>query len=133
MTTGAVTGVNCSLAVEGDVLAGQLNVSLSVAQDMIDASSRDSSRWGESLPGRKKWSISLDALYIYNDIAEKVIRNHMVNGSPDTITVILTMPDGATFSGECIVSSFEIAAPENDMMKFTATLEGTDALAISVS
>jgi predicted secreted protein len=100
---------------------------------MIDSSSRDSSQWGESLPGKKKWSVSLDALYIYNDIAEKVIRNHTISGSPATITVIVTMPDGATYTGECVVGNFEIAAPYDDVMKFTATLEGTDALALSVS
>jgi predicted secreted protein len=133
MTTGAVTGANCTLACEGDILGGQLNLSLDVTQEAIDASSRDSSRWGESLPGTKKWSISLDAVYIYNDVAKKVIQDHILTGSPATISVIITMPDSATYTGECMVSAFNLAAPYNDMLKMTATLDGTDALLASVS
>jgi len=133
MTTGATTGATCTLACEGDILGGQRDLALNVAQEMIDASSRDSSRWGESLPGTKKWTITLSALFIYNDVAKKVIQDHILTGSPATISVIITTPDGSTYTGECIVSSFDIAAPYNDVMMMSATLEGSDALLASVS
>lgn len=133
MTTGSVIGLNMTLTCEGDVLGGQRSVTLNLTQATVDMSSATGSRWDEYEVGRRSWSIDFDALYIYNDVAKKVLMNHFTNASPATITVIVTMPDSATYTGEAILTSFTLTGPFEDALTATGTLVGTDALTASTS
>jgi predicted secreted protein len=122
-----------TLSCEGDILGGARSVALNFAQETIDVTSRDSSKWGEFLASRRTWTIDFDALSIYTDIAKKVLVNHYTAGSPATITVIVTMPDGITYTGEAILTSFTFNGPFEDALTATGTLQGTDALVASAS
>lgn len=133
MTTGAVTGLNMTLSCEGDVLGGQRSVSVNFAQGTIDVSSRDSARWGEYLAGRRDWTIDFEALYIYDDVAKRVLQNHFTAGSPATISIIVTMPDGITYTGEAILTSLNFNGPFEDALTASGSLQGTDALTPSAS
>jgi len=133
MTTDAVSGANMTLTAEGDVLAGARTITLSFSQATIDATSADSSRAGEYLVGRRDYTIDVDALYIYNDVAKKVLQNHICNASPAQVTCIVTMPDGATYTGEGIVTSLVYTGPYEDSLTATASITITDGLTCSTS
>lgn len=133
MTTSSVSGQGMTLTCEGDVLGGARSVTLSWAQATIDTTSADSSWWGEYIPGRRDVTIDVDALYIYTDIAKKVLQNHVCNQLPVTITCIVTMPDGATFTGEGIVTSLVYTGPHEDALTAAATIQITDGLTCSTS
>jgi predicted secreted protein len=133
MTTGAVTGLNMTLSVGGDILGGQRSVSVNFAQATIDVTSRDSSRKGEYLAGRRDVTIDFDALYIYTDIAKKVLVNHFTSASPATLTCIVTMPDGITYTGTGNLTSFTLNGPFEDALTASGSIQITDGITASAS
>lgn len=129
----AVSGQNMTLTVEGDVLAGARSFTLSFSQATIDVTSADSGREGEYLAGRRDYTIDVDALYIYDDVGKKVLQDHIVSGSPSTVTCIITMPDGNTYTGEGIVTALTYTGPFEDALTATATIQITGGLTASSS
>lgn len=133
MTTNSASGLTMTLTAEGDVLGGAKSITLSFSQATIDVTSADSAREGEYLAGRRDYTIDVDALYIYNDVAKKVLQAHIVDGTPATVTVIVTMPDSATYTGEGIVTSLVYTGPFEDAVTATASIQITDGLTASTS
>ena len=133
MTTNSVSGLTMTLTAEGDVLAGAKSVSISFTQAEIDVTSADSGREGEYLAGRRDYTIDVDALFIYNDVAKKVLQAHVIDGSPATVTCIVTMPDGAAYTGEGIVTSLNYSGPFEDALGMSASIKITDGLTASTS
>jgi predicted secreted protein len=133
MTTNSVSGLTMTLTAEGDVLAGAKNISITFTQSEIDVTSADSSRKGEYLGGRRDVVIDVDALYIYNDVAKKVLQNHLLQASPATVTCIITMPDGASYTGEGIVTSLSYSGPYEDALGMAASIKITDGITESTS
>jgi predicted secreted protein len=133
MTTAAVTGKSMTLSVEGDLMSEARSFALHFAQNTIDVTSKDSDDWGDFLAGRKEWSIDFEGMFIYNDVAKKVLCNHFIDGTPTTITCIITMPDTSTFSGECVLESMDFDGPAEEALTISGSLKGRGALAHSVS
>jgi len=133
MTTAAVTGKNMSLSIEGDLMAEAQSFALHFAQSSIDVTSKDSDNWGDFLQGRKEWSIDFSGLYIYNDVAKKCLQDHFILGTPASLTVIITMPDGATFSGEAVLESMDYEGPTEEALTISGSLKGRATLTASVS
>ena len=133
MASSAVKGKNMTVSIEGDPIGESQDFTLRFTISQIDVTSRDSDSWGDYLTGRKEWSIDFSGLYIYNDIAQKVFRNHVISDSPSDIDVIITMPDNATFSGKAILTTFEYAAPHEGALTISGTLQGRGAITPSTS
>jgi predicted secreted protein len=119
--------------VEGDAIAGFRTFTLSINQATIDATSADSSRWDELIVGRRSAVLDIDVLYIYDDIAQKVLDEHINEGSPAAVTVVLTMPDGRTYTGEGIVTSLTYNIPYEDVVTAAASISITDGLTTTTS
>ena len=133
MTTNAASGLTVTLTVESTPLGAATNYTLTLSQGTIDATSDDSSRWGEYLVGRRDWSIDSDFLYIYTDTAATYLEEHLTGATPALVTVVLTMPDGRTYSGDGIVTSFVITSGFEETIKASISIQGTDALTTSTS
>jgi TP901-1 family phage major tail protein len=133
MATAAVTGKNMTLSIEGDLMAEAQSFALHFSQASIDVTSKDSDNWGDFLAGRKEWSIDFSGLYIYNDVAKKCLQDHFVLGTPATLTVIVTMPDSATFSGEAVLESMDYEGPAEEALTISGSLKGRGTLTASVS
>ena len=132
-TTGK-EGILMTLSVEGAAVGESQNFNLTLNQEVADLTNRDSARWRQLLPTTRSWSISGDGLYIYTDPGKKVLIDHWETRTPTTITAIVTLADGAfTAQGEAILTSFNWAGPYGDAATITFTLEGTEALDISIS
>jgi predicted secreted protein len=129
----AVKGQLMTLSVEDDLLAESRSFSLHFTQGSIDVTSRDNNAWADFLVGRRDWSIDFDGLYIYDDVAQKVLRSHFTDQSPAALTCIITMPDGATFTGEAILESMDYVGPYDDALTFSGSLKGQGAITASVS
>lgn len=132
MTTAAISGQALTLSIGGDLLAGSRNFSISFSQATIDTTSRDDAFQGAYIAGRRDITIDVDALYVYSDVAKKILLTNVNSGSP-AISAVLTMPDGATFTGSVIVTSLALAAPAEDAVTYTASLQVNGALTISAS
>jgi predicted secreted protein len=133
MTTNAVTGKNMTLSVEGDLMAEATSFSLHFSQAQIDVTSKDSNLWGDFLGGRKEWTVDFSGMYIYNDVAKKCIQAHFIDGTPATLTLIITMPDGATFTGEAVMESMDYEGPAEEALTISGSLKGQGALTASAS
>jgi len=133
MTTAAVTGKNMTLSVEGDLMAEAQSFALHFAQSLIDVTSKDSDSWGDFLGGRKEWTVDFSGLYIYNDVAKRAIQAHFITGTPATLTLIITMPDGQTFTGEAVMESMDYEGPAEEALTLSGSLKGQGVLTPSVS
>lgn len=139
MTTNAVTGKSMTLSVEGDLLAEAQSFSFHFAQAQIDVTSKDSDNWGDYLAGRKEWSIDFSGLYIYNDYGQRALKNHalaytaLVPIALPHLHLILTMPDGQTFTGEAILESLDYEGPAEEALTYSGSLKGAGALVPSAS
>lgn len=138
MTTGAVSGQSITLSVDGDLLAGSKNYSLSFNQATIDVTSRDDTFQAAMLAGRRDWTIDIDALYVYTDVAKKFLTMNVNQGlagatTDASVAVIITTAAAVTYTGAAIVTSFALAMPAEDAVTYTCSLQGTGALTMSAS
>ena len=134
MSTSAVAGYSMSLTVEGAAIAENRNFTLTMNQATIDVTSRDSSYWRELIRSTRDWSIDGEGLYIYNDVAKRILQYHYSNRSPASLTVVLTLADGTiTVSGEAIMTSLTYPGPFEDAATVSFTLQGTSTFTPSAS
>ena len=133
MTTAAVLGKLMTLSIEGDLMAENQSFALHFAGTSVDVTSKDSDSWGDFIQGRKEWSIDFNGMYVYNDIAKKALQAHFIDGSPASLTVIVTMPDGATYRGEAVLESMDYDGPAEEALTISGSLKGRGALTASVS
>jgi predicted secreted protein len=133
MTTAAITGQAISLTIGGDAVAGSTSFSLSLNKATVDVTSRDDAFQAAFLNGRRDWTIDIDALYVYTDVAKKILWTEANSGTPASVSAVITMPDGATLTGTVLVTSFSLAMPAEDAVTYTCSLQGTGALTISAS
>ena len=133
MTTNAISGQGISLYIGGDLVAGSKAFAISFSEATIDVTSRDDAFQGAFLPGRRDWKLDIDALYVYTDVAKKIMLTGVNSGTLQPVTVLLTMPDGATFAGSATITSLALAMPDESVVTYKASLQGTGALTISVS
>jgi predicted secreted protein len=122
-----------TLSVEGDLMAEATSFALHFSQAQIDVTSKDSNLWGDFLGGRKEWTVDFSGMYIYNDVAKKCIQAHFIDGSPATLTLIITMPDSATYTGEAVLVSMDYEGPAEEALTISGSLKGQGALTASVS
>ena len=133
MASSAVKGSLMTISLEGDALAECRNLVLHFAQQSIDVTSRDNNTWEDFITGRRGWTIDFEGMYIYSDVAYKVLQNHFTDQTPTAITVIVTMPDAKTFTGEAILESMDLNAPYDDVLSISGTLKGQGSLTESTS
>jgi TP901-1 family phage major tail protein len=128
-----------TLSIEGDFIAEAQSFALHFAQSQIDVTSKDSDNWGDFLAGRKEWSIDFSGLYIYNDYAQRALKNHalaytsLVPIALPHLHVIITMPDSQTFTGEAILESLDYEGPAEEALTYSGSLKGAGALVPSAS
>jgi len=133
--TAGKSGMLCTLAFQGGhLVAESQNFSLKLGQEIIDLTNRDSNYWRQIIASKRAWSISGDGLYIYNDIALKVLVAHWEQRLPATIDVYFTFADGTKAAvGDAILTDLTFPNPHDAAATISFTLEGTEALAISIS
>jgi len=127
----AVSGVNFTLSADGEVLAGQRNVTLNLSMDLIDITSRDSSWWMNHLAGLRSWTIDFDALYMEDDTAEQSIEAMYFDHQ--SAAIIITTPAANTYSGTCFLTSYSFEGPYSAESTASGTLNGSGELESTAS
>lgn len=128
-----ISGHSMSVSIGGNTVAGSKSFSVSFSQATIDVTTRDENFQGSFVAGRRGATIDIDTLYIYNNVAKKVILDHVNAATAATVAVIVTMPDGGLFTGTGIVTSFNITGPDEAALTAKASIQITGALTASVS
>lgn len=107
-------------------IAGQRGAALNVSTSEIDASTKDGAGWEEKLAGLRSWSIDFDGLHAEDDAALDLLEERILAGL--TVNVRLQLPSGGLFSGEAIITNYDVDAAHDDLATASGTLTGTGAL-----
>ena len=132
MSSSAIRGDAVTLSIGGDLIAESRDFAIAFDIAEIDVFSRDSSRWSESLPGRRGWTITGSGLYIAADVAKKVLVDYYTDLAPTNVSVVLTI-GSQTFTGSAVLTSLEVSAGHEGAVEYSFTLKGTGELTVSAS
>lgn len=135
MATQAIAGYNALLYVSTDGGTtynpiGELkDVTLTVKQDAIDATSHDSAGWKEFIPGVSEWTAKAEALYIDANATQDAVFNALINKT--ILKFRLTPKTGSgleKFEGSGIITDWELAGPNTAAAAVSISIQGTGAL-----
>lgn len=123
-----------------EALAAATNHTLSISAGVMEASSKDSGKWGDSEAGRMEWETSTENLYVAEefdklfdamvagkklDIAFEIASNaNSDTGKPDAGWTI--GPGG--YEGKVLITALNANAPNGDNASYTATFKGCGPL-----
>jgi len=105
----AMNGTDILIAIDGDIVGSQRDVTFDETTAEIDISSKDS-RAGRYLPGRYGATMSLDALYVPTDTAYLALQSAMRDGE---MVEVWSMEDSVVIeSADAIVTSLSRSGPD---------------------
>jgi len=113
----AMNGSDILVAIDGDVVGSQRDVSWEETAEEIDISSKDS-RAGRYLSGRYGSTMSLEALYVPTDTAFLALQSALRNGT--TVEVWRSELGAYEESADAIVTALSMNGP--DMAESTASI-----------
>lgn len=107
------------------LVGGQRGASLEMSAEEIDVSDKTSSGWGDTLPGTKTWSVSLDLVKVLGNDGFEAIQQAFLNDQE--IQVMIWNTSGHATMGWCSVTEFSSEAPHDDVVSISGTLSGRGA------
>lgn len=133
-TAGVFNGTNLLLKVEGTVVGHTTSCTLSVSNDMADATTKDSNGWSESLAGLKSGEISFDGLVDYSDAnnAEQLLDLLIARTQITCVFGTATTGD-SIYTAEGFIASLEQTAEMEAAVTFSGTITLTGAITKSVN
>lgn len=102
--------------------------SIAVEQNMIDASSNDSSGWNEQIPGQRGWSVTIGGIYARTDLEQVTLRESLSSAATRYWTVRPTTSASALWRGTGYVENYSVSGNTNDVVVSDFTIRGTRAL-----
>jgi predicted secreted protein len=115
-------------------IACSTSCSLTINQDTIDASCKNSGSWNNFVPGTKSWEVSVDALYtlpLDGNKAQFVDLMAYFLTEENELTIQFGEP-GTTghyyWSGSCMISSLNLNGDKDSSASWTASFKGKGAL-----
>lgn len=124
-----VKGIDFIVEVNGVQVGGQQGATLNRSKEVIEATTKDSNGWKESVAGLKEWGIDADGLIVIDDAGYAALEDSFMNDTK--LTVALVTPSGTRYQGEVIVTDFPLEAGFEDMATYSVTLEGSGELALA--
>ena len=139
-----VYGGDAMIFVAASPIAFSTNAKLTVNTKTRDISNKDSSNWVEKKAGRYDWSCSSDAFMNFaatgttHDITD--LYTYFVSGT--TVSVAFGSKTGTTpswtlntgvkyFTGNAIITSFDMNSPDGETGTYTINLEGNGVLSLT--
>ena len=112
------------------VLGGQGDATLTREAEEIDVSSKtDEGGYGDSLVGRKRWSLECGGFIVADDAALNKLEE--LYDSRSRVDLELRYPDGKTYKGSAYITEFSLDFPQDDGAQYSLTLSGASALTIT--
>lgn len=137
MATAAVSGRKASVKFGASTSAlnqiGEASdFEVQIAHSDIDATSRDSSGWNESIAGQRSWTATAKAFYLRGDTAQKAIRN-MLSTSGNTAKYWSFQPSTATgkWVGSGWITNYKVGGSHDKPFLFDVSFKGTGPVTYS--
>ena len=121
-------------------LAEASNHTLSISVETMEASSKDSGKWGDSEPGRMAWEMGTENLFVQADFdtlfdallkGEKLVVAFEIASNADSDTGV---PPGGWqigpggYEGLVLITALNANAPNGENATYTATFKGCGPL-----
>lgn len=123
-------------------LASATNHTLSISAATMEASSKDSGKWGDNEAGRMEWEMGTENLFVQSDFdvlfaamvaGEKLIVAFEVASNANSDT---GKPEGGWaigsggYEGQVLITSLNANAPNGENATYTATFKGCGPLSL---
>lgn len=127
-------------------LAASTSCKLTINANTLETSSKDSGKWTENQPAKLSWNCSSDNLFTindYNELMDKCINREKVTvmfttahdfNNKDGVGSGWTESETAdenymkAWTGEAIITSIDMNAPDGDNATYTISMTGSGAL-----
>ena len=108
---------------QNQVVAGLVSSGLTLSNEMIDVTTKDSNGFTQKLPGLTSASVSGNGIFT-DDASHDEINSRALSGAPATYTIINT-DSNKSWIGEFLISSFEVTGDTTGAVQFSISLEST--------
>lgn len=101
--------------------------SINVTQDMLDASSNDSSGWNEFIAGQRAWTITFGAVYA-READQNLLRESLSSAASRYFTLRPSTAVSTLWRGTGFVTNYSVSGQTNDVVVTDMAIQGTRAL-----
>jgi predicted secreted protein len=123
----AVAGKGGSFKVGANSVANLKNFKLDINQDLKETTNFASNGWKEQTPTVKSWSGSVDGDWNMADTTgQKALQDALLGGT--SVSAVFGTNGTNTYTGSAFIKKISIQEQVDDIVKFTADLEGTAVL-----
>lgn len=128
-STGQSKGNELLVYVDGTAVAYTKGGALNINNDMLDATSKDSDGWKDTLPGLRSWTIEGDGLYNFDAAFGVSDLFALINNKTQVSLKFTTNESGDKYyTGNAYLTSLSVEAPNEDLTTFSFSFEGDGAL-----
>ena len=133
-TTSVFNGTNLLLSVEGNTLGHTTSCSLSLSNDLPEATTKDSNGFQEVIAGVISGEISFDGLVDYSDTANAIELADFLLARTQITCVFGTAETGdAIYTAEGFLSSVEQSAEMESPVSYSGSITLTGAITKSLN
>lgn len=134
MASTKLNGTSIGIYYGTQILGAATSHTLSIQSETADVTTKDSAGWREILPTLKSWSISVEALMTYDETYGATELRAALTARTQLNFKFQTGASGDdNYYGNGYITSFEINAPMEDAVTYSATFEGTGAIAVATT
>lgn len=133
-TTGLFNGTNLILTVEGSTVGHTTSCSLSLSNDLPEATTKDSSGFQEVIAGVMSGEISFEGLIAYDDTSNAIEMADFLLARTQLTCVFGTATTGDdVFTAEGFLSSVEMSAEAESPVSYSGSITLTGAITKSTN
>ena len=133
-TTSVFNGTNLLLSVEVDVLGHTTSCSLSLSNDLPEATTKDSNGFQEVIAGVISGELSFDGLVDYSDTANAIeLADYLLARTQITCVFGTAVTGDAIFTAEGYLSSVEQSAEMESPVSYSGSITLTGAITKSAN
>jgi len=133
-TTSVFNGTNLLLSVEGNVLGHTTSCSLSLSNDLPEATTKDSNGFQEVIAGVISGELSFDGLVDYSDTANAIeLADYLLARTQITCVFGTAETGDAIYTAEGYLSSVEQSAEMESPVSYSGSITLTGAITKSVN
>ena len=128
-----INGNDLLVTVGATAIACSTSCSLSINQENIPATCKDSGYWASSIEGRASWSVSCSGLYqLDNSVDFTDLANYITNSAVTNSVTLVFGTDDDYWTGTAQIVSVTLEGPENAPSTFSVEFTGVGALVPTV-
>ena len=133
-TTGVFNGTNLVLQVEGNEIGHTTSCSLSLSNDLPEATTKDSNGYAEHIAGVISGELSFDSLVAYDDTTNAIQLNDFINARTQITCVFGTTTTGdAIYTAEGFLNNVETSAEMESPVSYSGSITLTGAITKSTN